>query len=260
MVQGTFQFGTVEGAANAGSPELDVQSWAAVGYLEANLGMATPFVALIYGSGDDDPFDRDLKGFSIPHREITIMASGFLDTFDTSTSFGERGTASPARAGYAGGAQFRHSVGNPFSDRIGNTAHRNRLGVQVVNTPLSNPGVLMPMAGVKLAPLKGHNVDLWWIWTRLDETETLRWSAIQAGVAAALAHFDQSLTHEFSVAYTWTLNPHFDIRLSGNVILPQDGAKDIAATQDCEPSMAGLQSCEGEDVALRGEARFRARF
>jgi hypothetical protein len=77
---------------------------------------------------------------------------------------------------------------------------------------------------------------------------------------AAVRDFDENLTHEFSVSYTWTLNPHFDIRLTGNVILPQDGAKAIARTQDCEPSVIGLQSCEGEDIALRGEARIRARF
>jgi hypothetical protein len=260
LVQGSFQFGTADGAANAGSPELDVWSWAAVGYLEANLGMFTPFAALIYGSGDDDPTDTDLNGFALPFREIAIVANGFFDTFDTSTSFGERGTAAPARAGYAGGAQFRHTVGNPFSDRIGNTAHRNAAGVQTINTTLSNPGVLMPMAGVKMVPVKGHNVDLWWIWTSLVETETLRASAIQAGVPIRLANFERDLTHEFSLAYTWTLNPHFDIRLTGNIIIPMNGAKDIAQTQDCEPSIGGLQSCEGSDVALRGEARFRARF
>ena len=134
------------------------------------------------------PTDTDLKGFSIPHQEITIISGHpFFDTFDTSASWGERGTAAPARAGYAGGAQFRHTVGNPFSTRIGNTTHRNALGVQRINTALSNPGVLMPMAGIKMSPLKGHDVDLWWIWTRLDETETLRarshasWCAGSAG-------------------------------------------------------------------------------
>jgi hypothetical protein len=261
MVQGSFQFGTATGAANAGSPELDVWNWSAIGYVDVNLGVVTPFVAVIFGSGDDDPTDTDLNGFAIPHREITIISGHpFFDTFDTSTSWGERGTAAPARAGYAGGSQFRHTVGNPFSDRLGNTAHRNAAGVQVVNSSMSNPGVLMPMAGIKTSPVKGHDIDLWWIWTRLVETETHRAAAIQAGVPLRLANFDQDLTHEFSIAYTWTLNPHFDIRLTGNLIIPMDGAKDIARTQDCEPSIPGLQSCSGDDMALRGEARFRARF
>jgi hypothetical protein len=136
---------------------------------------------------------------------------------------------------------------------------------------MSNPGVLMPMAGVKMSPLKGHDVDLWWIWTRLDQLETLQQAARNAMPStlsardlrryrAAVASFDQNLTQEFSLSYTWTLNPHFDIRLTGNVIIPQDGAKAIARTQDCNESVTGLQSCAGEDVALRGEARFRARF
>jgi len=261
MVQGSFQFGTVEGSANTRNPDLDVRSWAAIGYLEANLGMVTPFVALIYGSGDEDPFDRDLKGFAIPHREITsISGHPFFDKFDTTVSWGERGSAAPGRVGYAGGAQFRHTVGNPFSDRIGNSTHVNRAGVVLANTSLSNPGVLMPMAGVTIEPLKGHEVSMLWAWVRLDETDTLRVEAIRAGVRPGLARFEQDLTHEFQLQYTWTLNPHFDIRLTGNVMLPQDGVKTIAATQDCEPSVAGLQRCEGEDVLLKGEARFRARF
>jgi hypothetical protein len=222
--------------------------------------MVTPFVGVIYGTGDDNPFDDKLEGFMVPHREITIMATGLLDTFDTSTSWGERATAAPARAGFAGGSQFRHNVGNPFSDQIGNSAHRDALGRTVINSTLSNPGVLMPMAGIKVNPVKGHAVNLWWLWTRLDQTETLQQAAIQAGVPAVLANFDQNLTHEFSVVYIWTLNPHFDIRLSGNIIVPLDGSKDIARTQDCEPSVPGLQSCDGDDLALRGEARFRARF
>jgi len=261
MVQGSFMVGNAQGDSLAGDPKMDIWSWAAIGYLDVDLGMVKPFVALIYGTGDKDPTDRKLGGFALPHREITIISGHpFFDTFDTATSFGERPTAAPARAGYAGGSLFRHSVGNPFSDRIGNTTHRNAAGVQRINTTLSNPGVLMPMAGIKTSFVKGHDVDLWWIWTRLDQTDTLRAAALQSGVAPALARFDQNLTHEISLSYTWTLNPYFDIRLTGNMIIPQEGAKDIARTQDCDPNTAGLQACKGEDVALRGEARFRAHF
>ena len=93
--------------------------------------MVTPFVALIYGTGDEDPFDNELNGFAIPHQDITMIAGHpFFDTMDTSTSWGERGTAAPARAVYAGGAEFRHSVGNPFSNRIGKTTHVMRLGLR----------------------------------------------------------------------------------------------------------------------------------
>ena len=145
----------------------------------------------------------------------------------------------------------------------------------MINSAYSNPGVLMPMAGIKTSFVKGHDLDLWWIWTLLDRTATLRAGAQQSASAAmpaaqraalAAAQFDHSLTHEISLSYTWTLNPHFDIRLTGNVIIPQDGAKDIARTQNCDElalrgvSNTTFRACEGDEVALRGEARFRARF
>jgi hypothetical protein len=64
------------------------------------------------------------------------------------------------------------------------------------------------------------------------------------------------LYHEVDAAYTWTLNPHFDIRLAGGLLIPAEGVKSIAATQFCD----GGRRCQGEDIALNGEARFRARF
>jgi hypothetical protein len=42
--------------------------------------------------------------------------------------------------------------------------------------------------------------------------------------------------------------------------MPGEGYKDIARLADCNLAVAGLQACEGNDVALTAEARFRARF
>jgi hypothetical protein len=66
--------------------------------------------------------------------------------------------------------------------------------------------------------------------------------------------------HEVGGFWQWTLNPHFDLRLSGNIAIPGEGYKDIAQLADCNPAATGVQACEGDDVALTGEARFRARF
>jgi hypothetical protein len=60
--------------------------------------------------------------------------------------------------------------------------------------------------------------------------------------------------------WQWTLNPHFDIRVSGEIAIPGNGYKDIARLADCEPGIPGVQSCDGDDPALKAEARFRARF
>jgi hypothetical protein len=40
------------------------------------------------------------------------------------------------------------------------------------------------------------------------------------------------------------------------MLIPTDGVENLAATQIC----SGGRPCEGEDIALYGEARFRARF
>jgi len=60
--------------------------------------------------------------------------------------------------------------------------------------------------------------------------------------------------------WQWTLNPYFDIRLAGNVAILGDGFKDLARMADCDQRTAGFQACAGKDVALKAEARFRARF
>jgi hypothetical protein len=66
--------------------------------------------------------------------------------------------------------------------------------------------------------------------------------------------------HEVGGYWLWTLNPYFDIRLSGNMAIPGQGSKDLARLADCNPGVPGVQACQGDSVALVGEARFRARF
>ncbi len=66
--------------------------------------------------------------------------------------------------------------------------------------------------------------------------------------------------HEVGGYYQWFPNPHFDIRLAGNIAFLGSGFKDIARLADCDLRTAGVQACDGNDVALKGEIRFRARF
>jgi hypothetical protein len=66
--------------------------------------------------------------------------------------------------------------------------------------------------------------------------------------------------HEVGGYWLWTLNPYFDIRLSGNMAIPGQGYKDLARLADCNPGVPDVQACQGDNVALVGEARFRARF
>jgi hypothetical protein len=70
----------------------------------------------------------------------------------------------------------------------------------------------------------------------------------------------KGIYHGIGGAWIWTLNPHFDIRLAGEIAVPGTGYQDIARLSDCNPNVAGVQACDGNDPALRAEARFRARF
>jgi hypothetical protein len=56
------------------------------------------------------------------------------------------------------------------------------------------------------------------------------------------------------------INPYFDFRLSGSIALAGEGYKDLARLADCNPRVAGVQPCHGNDAARKAEARFRARF
>jgi hypothetical protein len=62
----------------------------------------------------------------------------------------------------------------------------------------------------------------------------------------------------------WTLNPNFDIRLAGNVTFAGGGTYDLAHLGNCNAGGGGAYGssarCGGNDGALRGEVRFRARF
>ena len=69
----------------------------------------------------------------------------------------------------------------------------------------------------------------------------------------------KTLYHGVGGQWQWTLNPHFDIRLAGEIAIPGDGYKDLGRIADCNPG-AGFRSCGGNELALRAEARFRARF
>jgi len=280
LVQGNILVGTARGGT-AGRPagvvsgrDYDIFAGGVVAYVDADFGIARPFIGLIYGSGDGDPTDDKLHGFmTLPQREITLITgTPFFSHLETSTAFSLRDYACPARfqgvrgAAPAGnplaigsavlggtapaGAECAHTTGNPFNDRIGNTSH---LGI---NTTYSNPGTLLIPVGVRVFPVKGHEITGWFVYRALAKSQLL-----ERAFAPELAgrSISKSQYYELGGFYQWTLNPHFDIRLSGNIAIPGEGYKDLARLANCNPGGA-FRACEGDDVALSAEARFRARF
>jgi hypothetical protein len=255
MVQGNVLFGSAD-SNTVTNEDYDIFAWAVVASVEANLGIVTPFVGFIMGSGDDDAGDNDLNGFStLPQGEITLYTgTRWFDVLDR-TFNGGRDVVTPGRATgpagtFAGTQEFSHTVGNPFNDRLGTGLHAG------ITSTYSNPGSLVIPAGVKIFPVKGHEIDLAYIYRGMLKSDILE-DALGVSIG-------NTLYHEIFAQWQWTLNRHFDIRLAGSLALPGGGAKDIAetstATATGAPGSAAGCPCDGDNPALQGEARFRARF
>jgi len=162
-------------------------------------------------------------------------------------------TASPG----GGFTECAHTVTNPFNDRIGATSH---LGI---NSAFSNPGTFLIPAGVRVFPLKGYEINAWYMYKAMVDTTVLE-AAFAPELAVRGGKIRKGQYNEIGGAVLWTLNPNFDIRLAGNVALASGGSIDLAHLGNCNPGGGGAYGssarCGGTEPALRGEARFRARF
>ncbi len=248
-ISGLLQFNVVFGEIETDTRDFDVFGWAVVGYVDFDLGIARPFLGVVYGTGDDDPNDDDLEGFShFPDNSITLFNGGTFGFMVTTFATGSRDTQCPARGACAGGGpeQYGHTTGNAFNDLPGNEGHTG------VNTAYSNPGTLHIPVGVHIFPLKGHQLTALYIYSAFTET-----ALFEADIGPG-TNIDESKYHELALIWNWTISGHLDLRLAGHAAIPGKGTKDLAETEfTCS---GGTQRCEGEDVALRGEIRVRARF
>ena len=285
MLVGTARGSTVRGTGTTGLPatiplgqDYDIFAGGGLAYLEVDLGIVRPFIGAVYGTGDGDPTDRRLQGFQVqPVSDSTqVTSTGFFDQLDTSSVFALRDYSCPARSqglaarpqgvpgdpyavgtqalGNVGGTtECSHSTSNVFNSRLGNSSH-----VGYVST-YSNPGTLVVPVGLRLFPLKGHNLAGWLVYRAMIKTDLLE-IAFAPELAGRSRGIRKTQYYGIGGQWVWTLNPHFDIRLAGEIAIPGDGYKDLARLADCNPSVAGVQSCAGNDPALKGEVRFRARF
>jgi hypothetical protein len=152
------------------------------------------------------------------------------------------------------GTDCWHTVGQPFNDRPGALSH---LGLA---TPYSNVGTLTIPVGLKVFPLKGHEITGGYAYRGMVKSRLIDIAFAPELAAQGKSHIGKGIDHEVWGYWMWTLNPYFDIRLAGSLGFAANGSKDLARLSDCNPNAANVQSCHGNDVALKGEARFRARF
>jgi hypothetical protein len=234
-------------------------------------------VAGIVGTPDSDPTDRKLRAFSpAAWQDVTqITGVSFFEHLDTSTNFAGRDYTCPARSqgvrnganaqtgplaigtqvlGGNGEEECSHSVTQAFNQRLG---FRSHLGI---TSAYSNPGTLVVAPGVKVYPLKGHEVVGFYVYRAMLHTGLLERAFVVGIDPGFTGKIDKGQVHEIGGYWQWTLNPYFDIRLAGNAAFLGEGSKELANLSDCNPNVAGTQSCGGKNVALKGEARFRARF
>jgi len=120
------------------------------------------------------------------------------------------------------------------------------------------------MTGLRVFPLKGHELVGYYGYRSMVNAKLL---TIAFAPELAARHKNSIGTgeyHEIGASWQWTLNPNFDIRLSGNVAFAADGYRDLAHLANCNYGGAGTYAtsipCRGNDAALSAEARFRARF
>jgi hypothetical protein len=288
-VRGLLQGNVIVGTADGGTANLpagvqlgreyDIFAGSVIGYAEVDLGVVRPFILGVYGSPDGDPRDRKLSGFAVqPQDDSTQWATGMLSHFDKTLSAGTRDASCPARfrgvpsrqngvpgnpyaigtlitqASAAGGfSECYHTVANLWNARLGRRAH------QGIVTTYSNPGTLLGSVGARTFPLRGHEITGWFVYRAMTHAGLLEAAFAPEIQAGTIRKIRKALYYEFGGFWMWTLNPHFDIRLAGNVVINGDGGRDLAHLADCDPGPA-RRTCAGETLALRGEARFRARF
>jgi hypothetical protein len=135
-----------------------------------------PMPKRTWGSADGDPTDRKLHGFAPSPNRVSARFTGVptFAHFETSGAIGARDLTCPARLqglanrqttslnigtgvmGTTAGVECWHDFVEPFNDRAGNLSH---LGLA---TTYSNVGTLLIPVGLKVFPLKGHELKGWY--------------------------------------------------------------------------------------------------
>ena len=263
LLQGNLMVGTAEGGRGVPAgiqpdQDYDIFAGSAIAYVELDLGVVRPFALGVYGSPDGNPRDRQLRGFEVqPQGDSTQWATDMMGHFDRSSAAGGRRdyscparlrgvrSTAPANNPYAIGtgvtqagggpttaasAECYHQVSNLWNGQLGNASH-----VGIV-TRYSNPGTVLGSVGARTFPLKGHEITGWFVYRAMANNNLLEAAFAPELQAGVIRQIRKSLYYELGAYWQWTLNPHFDIRVAGNIAKAADGSRDLAHMADCDPS------------------------
>jgi hypothetical protein len=252
--------GSLDSSNATNNRNFDVLSFGVAAGITANLGMVAPFITVNWGTGDDDPNDSDLKGFTPNGTQEGI--TGFGGPIWNLNNYGmteDRAPLSPARYNVSGVLSANtgvHRSTSMYNDRTGNGAHNG------VSSTMSNPGTFVLSAGANFYPAKGHTLTAYYALDAITEDDFMNDADPNIRGSAG-----KILWHELTAAWFWQVNRHFDIRLAGMMAIPGSLTKSLADTVNCDTGAQGVapgdtttNRCDGDDVALRGELRVRARF
>ncbi len=92
----------------------------------------------------------------------------------------------------------------------------------------------MVAPGVRVFPLKGHEITGWYVYRAMLHTGLLERAFVVGIDPGFTGKFGKAQVHEIGGYWQWTLNPHFDIRLAGNAAILGDGFKELAQMADCD--------------------------
>jgi hypothetical protein len=161
-------------------------------------------------------------------------------------------------------SECSHVVGNPFNNSFANQSTAGIL------TTYSNPGTVLGIVGLRAFPLKGHELNGYYGYRGMVNAKVLNVAFGPERRARGIGGIRTGEYHEIGGFWLWTLNPSFDIRLTGNIAFAAGGYRDLAELSVCGrlpgggipagQTYATAGRCTGKNAALHSELRFRARF
>jgi len=217
-----------------GFDSFDISSWAAYLRLDLDLskqpgwplGGVIPFVSVEYLSGDDDPFDKDLKGFVSPSSPNGLRRGDFPFLRKTVMSLG-----SPPLGD--GTADFGFAVdGRGLGPTIGNinegatfasaATFNNRFGKG------DNPGYTKVMGGLQGSLNPKWELHLAGSWFRFNETEPIEAEFRSLNIGSV----SKSIGAGFDVVVSYKPQPQYKVSPFFSVFFPGSGAEKIAGADD----------------------------
>jgi hypothetical protein len=238
--EGAGQFGTIRdlgpnfAAQYGGKTELDIESFAVYGEFALDLtnqGLGiTPFLAVDWRRGDDNPTDATLKGF-VPISDLSaaLRKDGFKGQSITSLGPGSLGAGGEDGWGFnTGGRGIGPTIGSILGGFGADTnSFNSRWG------KADNPGLIKATAGFlgKITPQVDMKAAVSYfrfdtVAPILTEATRNRASRVVVNPGASL-NISEDMGFEINANIGWSPVPAFRIQPFASVFVPLEGTKDI---------------------------------